>query len=204
MKGICFRLYKNKKGNHSKPNYKFFEDAGYYDFMTEMYRTLGGEEPKTPFNIGKFDIDLEDCIIELDEENHFNRYRLITLESPMYKDWKCFNVTDYQKYCDEYEKKCCTYGGYWNNSSSDKQYGGSSNKGDLNGKGSSRWKQRAFYDFVKDVYSMVTGVPVIRISIYDTYQSQSISDLILQEKEEELKQYIEIKRRKLALKELDS
>ncbi len=199
LKEICEALY--NKGNHSKPNYNFFKDTDFYDFMTEMYRTLGGIEEKTPLNTGKYDIDLEDCIIELDEENHFNRYRLITLNSPIYKDWKNFNVTDYQQYCIDYEAKCCMYGGYWNNPSSDKQYGISSNKGDLDGNGPSRWKQRAFYDFAKDVYSMVTGVPVIRISIYDTYQSQSINSLILQEKEEELKQYIKMRRKICALKD---
>ena len=148
----------------------------------------GGKVKRSSY--AKDDIDLKDFIIEFDEENHFNRYRLKTLNSLIYKDWKNFKVADYQQYCTKYEDKCCAYGKFWRTDSSDNQYEMSSPNGVLDGIGSSRWKQRAFYDFVKDVYSIVINTPIIRISIYDIYHAQTILSLIQQERETELMQYI--------------
>ncbi len=188
LKRICLGLY--KQGNHNKPSDKVFRDSGLYRIIAEMYEILGGKQDKVPLNIGKYDIDLENFIIEFDEENHFNRYRLKTLSSPIYKDWKNFKVTDYQQYCTKYEDRCRTYGKFWNTDSTDKQYGVSSPNGVLEGCGSSRWKQRAFYDFVKDVYSIAVNIPIIRISIYDIYHTQTILNLIQQKQEAEIRQYI--------------
>ena len=42
----------------------------------------------------------------------------------------------------------------------------------------SRWKQRAFYDFIKDITSIVKNVPIIRISIYEKYKGLTIEKLI--------------------------
>lgn len=39
---------------------------------------------------------------------------------------------------------------------------------DLTGNGASRWKQRAFYDFVKDLSPLVIGSNVVRVAIWDT------------------------------------
>ena len=36
------------------------------------------------------------------------------------------------------------------------------------GPGSPRWKQRAFYDFVKDLAPESLGITVARVSIYET------------------------------------
>lgn len=188
LKQIRLDLY--KQGNHNKPIDKVFKENGFYSIITEMYASLGGTQDKVPLNIGKYDIELEKFIIEFDEENHFNRYRLKTLSSIIYKDWKNFKVTDYQRYCTSYEDKCRSYGKFWHTDSSDKQYGVSSPNGVLEGTGSSRWKQRAFYDFVKDVYSIAVNIPIIRISIYDIYHTQTVLSLIQQEQEEKLKQYI--------------
>ena len=52
----------------------------------------------------------------------------------------------------------------------------------FDGNGSSRWKQRAFYDFLKDVASLVEGKPLIRISIYETVcvksEDRCVGDLL--------------------------
>lgn len=189
LKRICLGLYNS--GNHNKPSDRVFKEANFHSVIADMYRALGGKQDEVPLNIGKYDIDLEDFIIEFDEENHFNRYRLKTLSSPIYKDWKNFKVADYQQYCTKHEDKCRTYGKFWYTNSSDKQYGISSSNGVLDDIGSSRWKQRAFYDFVKDVYSIAINIPIIRISIYDIYHAQTILSLIQQEREIELVQYIE-------------
>lgn len=191
LKRICLGLYNS--GNHDKPNDKVLKDTNLYSTITDMYEILGGKQKKVPLNVGKYDIDLENFIIELDEENHFNRYRLKTLSSLIYRNWKNFNATDYQQYCKQYEDRCRTYGKFWNTVFSDKQYGVSSPNGVLEGVGSSRWKQRAFYDFVKDVYSIAINIPFIRIPIYDIYHSKTILTLIQQKREKELMQYVETK-----------
>lgn len=32
---------------------------------------------------------------------------------------------------------------------------------------SPRWRQRAFYDYIRDVFALIYRIPVIRVSIYD-------------------------------------
>lgn len=39
--------------------------------------------------------------------------------------------------------------------------------GDLLGAGSPRWKQRAFYDFVKDLAPLCANISVARLAIWD-------------------------------------
>lgn len=188
LKRLCLGLYDS--GSHKKPSDSELKEKNLYSVVADMYGALGGKQNEVPLNTREYDIDLKDFIIEFDEENHFNRYRLKTLNSLIYKDWKNFKVADYQQYCTKYEDKCCTYGKFWRTDSSDNQYEMSSPNGVLDGIGSSRWKQRAFYDFVKDVYSIVINTPIIRISIYDIYHAQTILSLIQQERETELMQYI--------------
>ena len=63
--------------------------------------------------------------------------------------------------------KAGRYGEKWCNSSTEKLFGKSSINGDLNGNGSSRWKQRAFYDFLKDISYLFMDINIIRISVWD-------------------------------------
>ena len=58
--------------------------SGYYDEAFGLYKKLGGTLSEVPMRVGAYDIDTRDFIIELDEENHFNRYRLATLDSTIY------------------------------------------------------------------------------------------------------------------------
>ena len=138
--------------------------------IIDIYRKLGGIENEYAFR-GKWDIVTEKCIIELDEQLHFNDYRLTTLESPLYDAIKAFPIETYRDYCRKYKDKCLragSSGGKWTNVSCEKMFGPSQQNGDLNGFGSPRWKQRAFYDFLKDISYLVTSIPVVRLSIYDT------------------------------------
>jgi hypothetical protein len=50
----------------------------------------------------------------------------------------------------------------------DRMFGGSDRKGSFLGLGSSRWKQRALYDAVKDSYALYTpGIRLARVSVFD-------------------------------------
>ena len=165
----------------------------YYDEIVNVYHRLGGILTTIPARVGEYDIDTPNFIIELDEENHFNRYRLSTLQSDVYNDNHNLDVELYKGYCKSYENKCRTYGQYASSDSTNKQFGKSVVDGDLEDVNRTRWKQRAFYDYIKDITSLVIGVPIIRISIYEVYKGKTIETLIKNHCEDLLIEYINMR-----------
>lgn len=154
-------------------------ESEYYADALKIYKNLGGVLPEIPVKAGSYDIDTREFIIELDEENHFNRYRLATLDSVIYQENKNLDVAKYKICCRQYEDKCRrTPLGYWENPSAQKMFGVSPVDGDFGIDTPSRWKQRAFYDYIKDITSIVLDVPILRISIYDLYKGYTIDSLI--------------------------
>lgn len=158
----------------------------YHDEIMRRYQKLGGVPPEYPPGIGAYDISTEGFDIELDEYLHFNRYRQITLESTIYDKLPKFPMTLYYEWCRlecEAERKCLRAGSYgkkWRTNSSDRQFGVSNVPGGLSGNGSSRWKQRAFNDYRKDVLQLLNGHPLVRISIYDTVIADNVKITIEQ------------------------
>ena len=155
------------------PNALNLTDLKKAGLMSEVQRTfkrLGGILTEAPLSFGKWDICLNDFIVELDEEQHFNRYRAVTLDSYIYHMEKGFDVYDYGKYCKLYEENCLkksSWGKFWTSPSTEKQFGNSGFKGNLETLGSPRWKQRAFYDYLRDIFAIIYRIPLIRVSIYD-------------------------------------
>ena len=161
--------------------------AGLMNEVDRTYRRLGGILNKPPLSFGKWDILLKDFIVELDEEQHFNRNRSVTLNSYIYHLEKGFDILTYNKYCTDYELNCLaksSWGKYWSSPSTERQFGLPGPKGSLEGPGSPRWKQRAFYDYLRDVFASIYRIDLIRISIYDKLiingKSRSIGDLLLE------------------------
>lgn len=157
-------------GTLTYPTLDALKSSEYYDEVKSVYKNLGGILNEIPINLRKWDIEIDGAALELDEFLHFNRYRKVTLESGIYKNLIKFPLTEYQNYCKFYETNCIgagSYGGKWTNDSCEKQFGKASPPKTLNGIGSPRWKQRAFYDFVKDLTSLLYNFPLVRISIYD-------------------------------------
>lgn len=77
----------------------------------------------------------------------------------------------YRTYCESREGACLSkakHGGYWASDPTLRQFGPASVPGDLQPPGSPRWKQRAFYDFLKDVAPIAFGTPLARLAIWDT------------------------------------
>jgi hypothetical protein len=143
------------------------------DEILRVYRLLGGEGIPSSGGPGKWDMEFEGLIVELDEQRHFNRYRLKTLSSPIYSELTAFPLELYRRYCTEHERDCVragSHGGNWSNRSCERQFGPSSSPGILEGGGSARWKQRAFYDYMKDVGSAELGLPLVRLAIWDRVQ----------------------------------
>lgn len=139
-------------------------------YIVDVYRALGGVRDDVEFTAGVWDFACADGLfLEFDEALHFNRYRQATLQtmwSPQLP-WS----HEYASYSRDMEGMCLKdgkSGGRWASPSSDAMFGGSDAPGVFSGKGSSRWKQRALYDAVRDAYAWATPrVRLARISIHD-------------------------------------
>lgn len=188
LKRICVSKYGEKQ--HPKPtlNALFPEQI---KEINRLYKELGGKLPETPFRFKSFDVSLKDFIIELDEQEHFNRYRLKTLASSIYKDFVNFDIDNYLKFCRMYESRCRIYGKFGKTSSSDKQFGPADSKIIPDDPNWSRWKQRALYDMIKDAYSVAKKIPIIRISIYDNFNGRLIKELLDNQDRVNLLSYID-------------
>jgi hypothetical protein len=170
LSGILNNYYEagNNPGNSIFSN--DLKKGGLTNEVYRIWKKLDGQDDLYPLEFGSWDIILEKFILELDEEQHFNRYRGITLESFAYHVSNCFEISDYTKYCATKEQDCLkksSWGKYWTSTSSELQFGEPGVNGDLNGNGSPRWRQRAYYDYLRDVFAIVYQVRLIRISIYD-------------------------------------
>ncbi len=135
-----------------------------------VYGKLDGILPSSPLNLRHWDMEFEQIAVELDEELHFNRYRGITLKSEIYTRLPKFPLDSYRHFCSDREDSCLrrSYGKYWTNPSCEGQFGPASSLKNLYGNGAPRWKQRAFYDFVKDLSPLLINVKVARVAVLDT------------------------------------
>lgn len=148
--------------------------------IASLYRSLGGVTNAEVFTAGRWDIACSNGFyVEFDEELHFNRYRRTTLVSPISSalPW----TVDYCNFSGHLEELCHragVYGRKWSNRSADAMFGGSDAPGVFADKGSSRWKQRALYDAVRDAYAAHTpGVSLVRVSIHDRIGMQDMKSL---------------------------
>lgn len=162
------------KGKVAYPRGDDVKGAGVVSDLVDMYRKLGGTMATPPHNLRAWDIEFDGYAVELDECLHFNRYRLLTLESPRYALLPGFPLKTYRSYCSDYESECLagTWGKRWSTVSSDRQFGVAPPLKDFSDNGPSRWKQRAFYDFVKDISSEIVGTKVVRIAVWDDIEDE--------------------------------
>ena len=144
------------------------------DEMLTVYRKLGGrnvaqgDPPR--FRPDSWDLRIERVLVELDEARHFNRYRAQTLAAPAYERLPAFPLVGYAEFCARYEGECLAaagYGGYWTNASAEKMFGPAGPPKELSGAGAPRWKQRAFYDFLKDLGPACGHGPMVRLAVWD-------------------------------------
>ena len=167
---------------HNKLTIKELESSALFKVVSDTYKKLGGQLDTLPTNYGPWDISTKDFIIELDEERHFNRYRLETLQSSFYDNFSNFSVNNYKEFCKDFEGNClraASWSKNWKNDSTERMFLNSNSDGNLSGNGSSRWRQRAYYDFMKDITSSIKNIPVIRISIYDQFHGKTIGSILI-------------------------
>lgn len=148
------------------------------DVILGLYRRLGGEQEHPSFRPGTWDLTMDGLVIELDEELHFNRFRALTLDVPWAGDlpW----AQEYRSFCREFEPRCLAAGKWgkrWTNPSTARMFSGG-DPGDLEA-GAPRWKQRAFYDAIKDAAAISElGFRVARLSVYDRVQGVVLEDVL--------------------------
>ncbi len=154
----------------SKPKSKDVLNSSLYKEIHRIYCGLDGCLETVPARLGAWDFNVSGIAVELDESLHFNRYRGFTLDSKLYCKLGGFPLENYRDFCKIHEKDCVkagSYGGKWTNPSCERQFGKSSLSPDLSAGGAPRWKQRAFYDYIKDLSPLIIGTKVVRISIWD-------------------------------------
>lgn len=168
-------------GSFAKPSYFTFSSSSLHSEIDRVYRLLGGKLSEYPTAFRGYDIQLNNCIVELDEEQHFNRYRKLTLTSAIYQKIDSFSITDYRTFCEKHEINCLKKADnrkYWSTSSTDKQFGESSDRGVLDENGSSRWKQRAFYDYLRDAGSEFSKHKLIRIAVHQLIRDKTVDEIL--------------------------
>jgi hypothetical protein len=138
--------------------------------VLDLYRTLGGHaEEFVVFRPGVWDVVLADgVIVELDEEQHTNRYRRTTLE-PAWAEGLPW-TPDYVRYSEAHEAAAlrkAKRGGYWTSPSTERMFGRADPSGEFGDSGAPRWKQRALYDAMRDVLAVEGLVALARVSVWD-------------------------------------
>lgn len=116
-------------------------------------------------------------LVELDEEQHFNRYRAQTLA--VSEDLGLPWTSAYQSYSHAHERRLLPgwgTGQRWTNPSAARFFGEPSPPGDFTGNGAPRWRQRAFYDAMKDT---LTGRRLARISVHDPINNNTTVETLL-------------------------
>lgn len=135
-----------------------------------MYRQLGGQQTPPAIRQGPWDLAFVDgLVVELDEELHFNRYRARTLQAMARADLPWHAA--YAAYCDRHERRglmAGKWGKRWTSRPSESMFGPPGAAGDLTGAGAPRWRQRAFYDAVKDFIAIEhPTLRLARLSVWD-------------------------------------
>lgn len=149
--------------------------------VVDVYRSLGGVQSEPRLHPGGWDLGCDGIAVELDEDLHFNRYREQTLRAPSYATLPCFPTESYVWMCQQYESECLGKGqgqARWTSPSTERQFGPPAALGDLTGNGAPRWKQRALYDFMKDLTPLAGFGTVVRISVWDVVPVNGVDALV--------------------------
>ncbi len=152
------------------------------DHLFHLYRELGGVlDSLPPYTTGGWDIMLADGhVVELDEEQHFNRYREISLQQRSMQElpWR----SEYLDYARGREDAClrvASRAGFWNKPKAERMFGPPGPRGVLEGAGSPRWKQRALYDVTKDIAALYGVIRLARLSVWDSVDGVPLGTVLI-------------------------
>jgi len=94
---------------HPPPRMIDLADDGRAEVL-DLYRQLGGQHETPALRPGSWDLQVDDVLVELDEQLHFNRYRAVTLQSRAYRSLPSFPLLAYQQFCETWEGACLKSG----------------------------------------------------------------------------------------------
>lgn len=142
------------------------------DLLREVYEELGGIGDPVHLTRLKFDFKLDRFLFLYDGESHFNRYRLNTFKTDIYRQFT-FNWVDvYKRLCRNYERDCLKAGmqeRIWKGPPlALRCFGHPGEAGDLSGNGASGWKLNAYNDVQYDLISRLSGYKIIRLPMYES------------------------------------
>jgi hypothetical protein len=140
------------------------------EFPFDVYKSLGGEKDWRGIRPFYPDFVMGSKQLTLDEADHFNRYRLMTLRHELYNNFSGFDKASYQRYCRNHEKDCIKTAANekdWTSSLAEAHFGRAVDPGDFYGNGSPGWKLKAFRHFLTDHLNWLERRNVVRISVYD-------------------------------------
>lgn len=154
-----------KKSTAARPSLSTLPSELLKAIMT-LYRELGGVLEAPRLAPAGWDLELEDgTLVELDEQQHFTRYRAATL-APEWASLLPWSDA-YQSYCSAHERLAAGFGRFWTSPPSERQFGAAGTRGDFDRQGSPRAKQRALFNAIRDAHAVAGNVRLARISIYD-------------------------------------
>jgi hypothetical protein len=158
-----------------------------WDYVDQLLDLLDAHDKSETLTPDAWDMVLlpDSTYVELDEENHFTRYRRRTLEP----GWSCALPwrDAYLGYVDKFEHRARTDGRFWKPKrrvdggpqKAERIFGEAADRGNFDGNGSPRWKTRALYDAAKDLCAIDESVRLARLSIYDTIDGVPLGELLL-------------------------
>lgn len=141
------------------------------DFLAEAFEALGGSGPFPKLGRLKVDFQIDRTLYLFDDEVHFNRYRLSTLKTSVYKTFVFVWQGSYERLCRQFEKQCLQAGlqqRIWTGPPlAARCFGQAEEPGVLTGNGSPGWKLTAYNDLQYDLITRLMGYKIARISGYE-------------------------------------
>lgn len=151
------------------------------DLLTDLYQTLGGVmDPMPPLRPGGWDIVLTDGrVLELDEEQHFNRYRAASLKPVWARalPW-CAEYRDQSRRYEFVCKRVASGGRFLSSPVAERMFGESWLHYELEGVDWTRWKQRALYDAAKDIAALHGAIRLARVSVWDNVSGVALGNIL--------------------------
>ncbi len=138
--------------------------------LKEAYQELNGTKDIIDIRFNEKLMEFGRFSVILDNQLHFNKYRIITLRSLFYETTHSFSLTKYRNYCRKYEHECLKSGvsyPYWTNPDAEYHFGQSQVNGDLGLNGSSGWKFTALKDMALDLIARQRKIRLLRLSVWD-------------------------------------
>ena len=146
------------------------------EWIEKVYNDLSGKGDcwKVVFQLPE-GIETEQLRLSLDGSLQFNRYRAISLSSPLYEKYNPGWLAAYRRNCRSLERECLKDGarqGVWTNPLAEQHFGQAQESGDFFGTGAAGWRLKAFEEFLADVYLFLGKQQHKRISVYERLMVQ--------------------------------